>query len=449
MLRAGRRSGKSAVGADAVLEELCIPGVKWWICGPTFRVLHDATMPTFLRRVPPNWVKHWSQDNLELILTNDSIAQFRSLHDPEAQRGQGLHGVWLDEAAFCLSRAWEVLEPSLAENAGVCIATTSPAGYDWTYHEFMKKALIDKEPGYWARRFKTIDNPLFHTEPQRIREVENARKTKSPEVFAAEYEGEDVNYTGAIYGMTVEACKLEDKESVKAKIGEWPNINADRKILIGLDSGADHPFGAVMIVVTDKGLVVVNEYLERQAAVAVHMAAIINKFGLKRFGDVTWYANKNEAQLRLEFGLRGIGVVQSENRHKIGIQRVQSWIHSGQFFIAVQTAPMTAEQMFAYRWAENYAADGTKKNEEDVFKKNDELPDGVRYVCMGFPELPKVPDANMTDEQKRRWEAFDDKTRNEIVHVREFNKKSTTDDLQPMEEGYPLGSFYNPYDTWY
>lgn len=446
MLRAGRRSGKSVIGAHAVREELLVPGSIWWVCGPTFKILHDATMPTLLRLIPPSWVKNWSEDHLELTLTNNSMVQFRSLDDPERARGQGLHGVWLDEAAFIVSRAWDVLEPSLAENAGIALATTSPAGFDWSYHTFMKQALIQKRPGYWARRFKTIDNPRFALEPQLVAEIENARATKSPEVFAAEYEGEDINFTGAIYGTHADTQYVADKESMKLLIPEWPDISSNRQVIIGLDSGADHPFGAVMIVVTEAGLVIVNEYLERMQALTTHLSAIQKKFGTARFANIRWASNKNEAQLRLEFGLRGVGVVPAENKHNIGIQRVQSWLMTKQLFFAY-TCPGVVEQFRAYRWAENYGTDGQKKKEEDVFKLNDEYPDCVRYAVMSWPELPKVTQELLSDAERKRWESFDDRTKADVMAVRAYNKKSKEPDMEPMEDGYPLGDFFNAYEV--
>ena len=58
MLRAGRRSGKSLIGAHAAREEMAIPKTRGWVCGPTFKILHDATMPTLIRLIPPDWVKN-------------------------------------------------------------------------------------------------------------------------------------------------------------------------------------------------------------------------------------------------------------------------------------------------------------------------------------------------------------------------------------------------------
>ena len=401
-------------------------------------------MPALLRLIPENWVKNWNQDNLELTLLNESVCQFRSLDDPERARGQGLTGVWLDEAAFIAERAWQVLSPSLSENAGVVISTTSPGGFDWTYDEFYKKAILDHEAGYWAAKYRTLDNPLFQQSAVLQREVENAKKRLPPDVFAAEYEGEDVNFTGAVYGQLVEQQVLDTDEQVQKLIPEWPHLDSSRLLVVGLDSGADHPFGAVCVVVTAGGLVVVDEYLQRQQAAAVHLGAISQKFGTARFagGNIKWAANKNEAQLRLEFGLRGVGVIPAENKHQIGIQRVQSWLHMRQLFFVRSRCPITIDQMRAYRYADNYLADGQKREHEQVFKKKDELPDAVRYACMAWPELPKDLAPSMTEREQKRWAALDDNSRLDIERIRDYNKAHLAKHLDVGDRGYPIGDFW-------
>ena len=118
-------------------------------------------------------------------------------------------------------------------------------------------------------------------------------------------------------------------------------INPSRQRIVGLDSGADHPFGAVLIVATERGRVVVGEYLERQKAISQHLAPIQQKFGLAPLlGHIKWAANRNAANLRLEWGLKGISIVPAENKHEVGIQRVQSWLYARQLYFAY-TVPGT------------------------------------------------------------------------------------------------------------
>jgi hypothetical protein len=447
LILAGRGGGKTLIGAHAVREELLVPNGIVWVMGPTYKILHDSTFPTLIRLIPPSWVKKWDADNTELLLTNNTLLAFRSLEDPE--RARGPHGVtcgWFDEAAQAPERGYDVFKPTLLAANGIVIATTTVLGMDWTYERLEKPALIEHEAGYWATRYWTMENPLFKTNPQAMATIERDRKRMSPEFFAQEYKAERRNAQGLVYNwQELETAFLGTDDEVRKYIPEWPNINSGRKILIGLDSGADHPFGAVEIVVTERGLVVVQGYLKRMQAISVHADAIKSLFQAGTSERYTWAANKNEANLRLEFGLKGIGVAPVESKHEVGIQRVASWLHTGQLVFAY-TAKEAHEQMKGYRYADNTKQSTGEKKKENVFKLKDEYPDAIRYAVMAWPHLPVVDGPLMTESQKKRWDAMDERTQLDLERVREFNKRKDESEMQEKEDGYPMGEFFNPFD---
>lgn len=441
MVLAGRGSGKTLIGAHAVREELMVPQGITWVLGPTYKILHDSTFPTLIRRVPPGWVRRWDPEHTELILQNGHLLAFRSLEDPE--RARGPHGVtcgWFDEAAQSPDRAYDVFKPTLLKASGIVIATTTPFGFDWTYDKLEKPATIYKEPGYYFIKYWSEENPIFRLNPTAMQQIEQDRKMMSPDFFAQEYRAERRNATGLVYDFsTVEKQVLVDAAAVKAFIPEWPSIDPSRPMIIGLDSGADHPFGAVLIVATEFGLIVVAEYLERMRALSQHLPAITLAFNvMPGMANLKWAANKNEAQLRLEFGLKNVGVIPAESKHEIGIQRVQSWMHTGQLYFAY-TAPRTIDQFKTYRYAANIATDGQKKKEQ-VFKFQDELPDAVRYALMAWPELPQADKPTMTDREKARWGSLSEQSRYEITKMRAMQEPK--DELMPAEQGYPVGDFF-------
>jgi hypothetical protein len=444
LVLAGRGGGKTLIGAHACREELLVPNSLGWVMGPTYKILHDSTFPTLIGLINPDWVKTWDAEHMELTLKNGAKVAFRSLEDPE--RARGPHGVswgWFDEAAQAPERAYDVFEPTLIKAGGIIIATTTVFGFDWTYDKIEKRALVYHEPGYWACKYWTEENPLFASSPVMRRQIERAKATMTPEFYEQEYKAERRNATGLIYDYkTIERqCLLSDDE-VKKLIPEWPSISPSRPIIIGLDSGADHPFGAVMIVVTPHGLVCVREYLERNKAISLHLPAILNAFQVQGFAEVKWAANKNEKNLRLEFALKGIGVIPAESAHEIGIQRVQSWLHAKQMWFAY-TCPRTIDQMRAYRYADNIKpSTGEKTAKEQVFKLKDELPDGVRYAVMAWPELPVIPTETLTDAQRARWDALDERSQLDIERVREYNAARKGQDLTLDDASYPLGDFY-------
>jgi hypothetical protein len=444
LLLAGRGGGKTLVGAHAVREELMIPGAQWWVMGANHKWLWDSTFPTLVGLLHPSWIKRWDPEHVEITLMNDAKVAFRSLEDPERARGpHGVAGMWFDEAAQCPERAYHVGMPMLIKAAGIVLATTTVLGYDWTYEQLEQHALVYKTPGYWTAKWWTEHNPMFAANPMMKRRIENDRKTMVPELFAQEYRAERSNAQGLVYGALIHKNVLKDDEEIKQYIPEWPSISPSRKVLIGLDEGGDHPFGAVLIVKTDRALVVIRDYLERMKAHSAAHDDIHMKLGLWNFNDRTYAGNKNALNLRLEWGLKGTGVGMAENRHEIGIQRVQSWLLTGQLKFAY-TAQRTIHQMAAYRYADNTKpSTGEKKDKESVFKLKDELPDGVRYALMLFPELPDPDMAPMSDAELKRLAAFDDKTRRDLELAKEFadaRKKGSV--LTEKDPNYPMGDFF-------
>lgn len=230
LLVAGRGSGKTKIGAHAAREEMLVPGSIGWVMGPTYKILHDSTFPTLVRLIPPAWVQRWDPEHMEITLINKALVAFRSLEDPD--RARGPHGVswgWFDEAAQAPERAYDVFEPTLIKAGGIVICTTTPLGFDWTYDKIEKRARVYKEPGYRAYTYRTSDNPLFASNPVMQQQIERARKTMEPGLFAQEYEAERRNATGLVYDYAlVEGQILADVAAVKAFIPEWPNIDPSR-----------------------------------------------------------------------------------------------------------------------------------------------------------------------------------------------------------------------------
>lgn len=380
---AGRRFGKTKIGAVSGAEEATIPGTIGWACAPTNDKLHRYVIPAFQQLIPQDWVKKdgWSVEHHDLRLTNGSLIHFQTLEDPDQGRGQGLDWLWVDEVSELTKAHWDVIRPSLAGDT-VAFFTTSPRGYDWVYKELVRPA-EKGDPGYRRYLAKTSEsaNP-------RISEEFLAREKlqMSDEMYRQEYEADFVIFQGAIYGSLIDSQILRTPQAVQTLIPEWPNIASWRQILVGLDAGADHPFGAIKIVATDKGLVVVGEYLERHKPFIQHTSAL--KY-LAQSPAAKWAINKNDPQSIMELAQHGIYCQKAENDVVAGTERVKSWLHHKQLWFVEERCPLTVKQLKSYRWADNVSPkDGTKRLEK-VYKKEDELPDALRYALMTWPILPK------------------------------------------------------------
>lgn len=388
-----------------------MPGSIVWCAAPTNPKLHRYVIPAVQELIPEDWVASWSSEFLDLRLTNGSLIHFQTLEDPDQGRGQGLDCLWLDEASELSEKHWDVIRPSLTERRGVAILSTSPRSFDWVYENFYHRA-EEGIPGYWACRYSSSENPIISAE-----EIADAKATMSDTMFRQEYEADFVTFQGAVYGAAVDPQILRTDAQVKQVLPEWPEIAPWRQVLVGLDTGADHPFGAVKVVSSERGLVVVGEYLERHRTFMQHANEIRR---LAASSSTKYHLNKNERQGMIELGQHGIYCQGSENDVIAGTERVKSWLLNKQLWFVEALAPRTIKEFKAYRWADDKAKDGSVRKEK-VYKLNDELCDCVRYICMGFPALPKV---KPVDSSLRDLSKLSEKDRQDIQAMRRIDGKS-------------------------
>jgi hypothetical protein len=421
-LIAARRFGKSRVGAIAGAQEASINNSIGWACAPTVDKLHRYVIPSFKRIIPDHWVRSWNIDRGDLYLTNGALIHFQTLEDPDQGRGQGLDWLWIDEVSELTLKHWDTITPSLADRRGVGYVTTSPRGFDWVYDTLYLPAEQGK-PGFWALKARTIDNPIFQSEDGLAR-IEAARSSMSPEMFRQEYEADFVIFTGAIYGALLTPQILHTEGQIKQLLPEWPQIDPTRPVLVGIDTGADHPFGAVKIISTERGLVVVGEYLQREKSFLEHAAALKRLVGPA--STVTYYMNKNEKVASIELAQHGIYPRLSPNDQIAGIERVKTWLFKQQLFFVEATCPDTIKEMSAYRWDENTSRDGQAKKER-VYKLRDELPDCLRYALMGFPQLPKAVTVLDPDRDLAELRYKDPHQAWQVARMRKWERQAEAD----------------------
>jgi hypothetical protein len=407
-MRAGRQSGKTRGGSLSAVEEATVPNSIGWCAAPTVPELEDYVMPAFFAQLPQTWFEQseWSEDRKTLILPNGAQVGFRSFDDPNKAVGATLDWLWIDEGRKMQELAWQLARAMLVVRNGACWITSSPDwGEDWCHRNFWQPA-EDGVPGFWAASFRTIDNPIIN--PQT---VERDRATMPPELFRREYEASIENPTGTIYGDLVQACAADD-DVIRRWIPEWPLISPQRQRIIALDPGSDHPFAMADIVATPFGLVLAHEYEQREKLYKTH-ARNIFQLVTPLGGQVRWVIDRSQKQAAYELSQYNIFAQGADNDVEAGIQRVYAWLASGQFLISRKNCPLSLRRLQAYRYAEGQEnRHGLSRPEP--FKKDDDLPDAIRYGLMTWPELPKKgplletrdprrPDP-LTLTPRQRWE---------------------------------------------
>lgn len=444
ILIAGRRGGKTRAASIATVMEAMIPNSVIWACAPTVPKLHRYVIPAIEQLIPSSFVESWNAEFGDLRLKNGSLIHFQTLEHPDQGRGQGLDFLWIDEVSELTEEHWEVIRPSLTERRGGAVFSTSPRSFDWVYEKLFSPAesgyhtakdgsldLSKPAKGFWACRYSTAENPVIDAA-----ELEEAKASMSATMYAQEYEADFVTFQGAVYGEELHSHHYLDDQSIKKFIPEWPQIRPDRPILIGVDTGADHPFGVVKIVSTEKGLVVVDEYLERERSFIKHAQFLKSLGGWNGnawMGPKPRFAiNKNDKQASIELAQHGVYCAKAENDQVAGTERVKSWLHTNQLFFAQSRVPKTIKQMQAYRWAKNVATDGQARKEK-VFKKNDELPDALRYALMIWPALPIAP---LPEEPTRDLSKLPQKMQDDIAFMAKMEEDLEAKPAQTVTEDF-------------
>jgi hypothetical protein len=422
---AGRRSGKTKVGAHAAREECCAPNGLGWILGPTSKILHDSTLPAFMRIIPPHWVKHWDGTHSDLTLINNHLIQFRSLDDVSRGVGIGVWWSWIDEAQKVRERAWDHFRPAHTDHGGNTIFTWTPNGFDWTWRRLWRmahgpwKPRERQMPGFWMAKCRTIDNPWI--QKYGMADVREAKATMTPEMYRQEYEADFVSFSGNVYDWEAIEPQILQPDDMSAFIPEWPNIASDRITRIGLGGGITHPFAAVILVATDRGLVVIDEYKHEHRSAGYHHDRVIDTARKRaepgRQVPYEMACAEDKQYVFTEFNQRGTSVMPTDSYLMTGVQRAQSWIYSKQLFVA-STCEHTLDQLRGYRWHDfDQGDERTNDDETRDFLKDDELPKALQAAVLSYPELPKP-----VTKQSEREMNLPEKVRRDIERVRQFER---------------------------
>ncbi|MGI9068033.1 MAG: phage terminase large subunit [Pyrinomonadaceae bacterium] len=140
----GAGSGKTRA---AVLEILRMPaGSTGMVVAPTFRMLHDSTLATFLELTRAGGVlRQFNKTDMTAELCNGTKILFRSADEPDRLRGVNLGWFCIDEGALCTLETWLILLARLREAPGRAWICTTPRGFDWLYETFVKSESPDYE----------------------------------------------------------------------------------------------------------------------------------------------------------------------------------------------------------------------------------------------------------------------------------------------------------------
>lgn len=155
----GIGSGKTYAGTIAAWN--MPPGSTGMVLAPTYVMLRDATLRTFLDLSRQAGIlREFVKSEMRAVLKGDRQVLFRSADDPDRLRGPNLGWFWLDEAAMMTRQVWLIMIGRLRLSPGKAWLTTTPRGRDWIYKAFRE----ERRDGYDLIRADSRSNTYLPSE---------------------------------------------------------------------------------------------------------------------------------------------------------------------------------------------------------------------------------------------------------------------------------------------
>jgi len=369
---AGLGSGKTMAGSvEAIKTMIECPGSFGAILAPTFPMLRDSTIRTFLQLLPQSLIKNYGRMEQKIILINGSEVIFRPCDDPttiDRIRNINLGWWWIDEGSLVPEYAFKVLVGRLRNKTGPLKGwvTTTPKGFNWIWERWEK----EKNPNYHLVRAATTENPYLPEDYVKTMKREYTGVFAKQEIY-----GEFVGYEGVVYPEFNRLTHVIDAAKIKFS-----------EIIAGVDFGFTNPSAIAIIGFDYDGRAyVIREFY--QTHITDTELAKWSKENLKevrRF--IADSANPSGIQEFKNMNMNCKGVVkQSGEKEKsfveAGIKRIASRLQSaddGRPRLFVDKSCVNTIMEF-----ENYRYPETKEEhpmKELPLKIHDHLMDAIRYA---------------------------------------------------------------------
>ena len=280
---AGRRFGKTRLSLAWLLHTaIAQPGSVSYYVAPTYRAAKTIAWTALKELLPVEFVKSKHESDLHVEFQNGSKIALKGADNSDTLRGVSLSACVLDEAAFFkdLENAWQaVLRPALADQQGRALFISTPNGLTNAFADIWE--LSSTEPDWKRWSFTTIQGGWV---PEA--EIQAAKRTLSPELFAQEFMASFQNMSGCVY-----KCMSDDNvEPEVADVLEQP-------LLLGCDFNVN-PLAAVAGIRVGDQLHIFDEFLMSNSNTYDLVAEVRSRYGqrtVKAFPDPTGRARKTSA----------------------------------------------------------------------------------------------------------------------------------------------------------
>lgn len=390
VMSAGIQSGKTLTGAlwsgtQAIASDR---GLNTIICAPTYKVLHQATLPGFLGI----WEKYgdFKKGLFEFRWNHGVTTYIRSLTDPNAMEGiTNVNAIHLDEGGLISRYAWENVEGRAAFRQAPILITTTPYALNWLYAMWLEWDSGKRDDVDFIQ-FLSTDNPFFPKE-----EFERQKKLLDPRRFAMKYCGQ----FGKMEGLVFENLNLCDPIP----------LPPGTRFYAGVDWGFTNPTVITIRALTPDGTQYrVAEFYQSKMTIDETVQVCQQR---KQLYNIELFICDPSSPHNIDALNRGgCPAIGGNNDIRAGIDQHLQLMNEAKFFIFESENPIGLDEYSTYHYAEpkELKIDDDAKEQLPV-KSNDHGIDADRYVTMHLAQGQDkthayIPDNSRPEHSRKRLE---------------------------------------------
>jgi hypothetical protein len=418
----GVGSGKTLSGCiKTLLTAVNYPGTNILVGRQTYRALQDTTKRVLIDGddkppiIPPELIKHRSEQDQTITLLNGTTILFRSLepHNIEKLLSLNLGAFYVDETTETARVIWETLIGRLRHPAGPRKGwgTTNPNGHDWTWSLFHPDG-SEHDPARDLIIAPTQEN--IHLEPDVLARLYRQPKEWIKRFVLCSFE----SASGMIYDEFDRRIHVYEHFDLPYQWRRWE----------AMDWGMRNPACVLWFAMDNDGNVwIYDEHYADGLRPAEHATAIKSIRGGRQFPPIqadpsmwaTGFTNRNVAD---EFQKQGIALAQASNDRGHGFAVVKSYLQrvdgddfphghplhgvetgAPRLFISDRCRNLVRE-LPEYVWKMlSPTREQTEDQPEEPRKKNDHACDTMRY---GMARLRKPNQPRIIDNDRPRDRAY-------------------------------------------
>lgn len=369
---------------------LVIPDLTKNLDGVVLQKIREWCPPSALRGGSVD--KAWNDRLGVLAFENGSWWQIMS-NDQDVGKfgGAALHRVHYDEEPIEAIRR-ECRMRLIDFNGDELLTMTPLQGLTWTFADIFEPWEQGRLPGCTIVIVDMDDNPHLHAEAKA-----RALEGLSTEERSARKAGRFVHFAGLVYPQ------FDRDRHVIPAIDELPD---GVKVLQGIDPGIRHMTGVVFAYLDSQDTLVIFDELAVRDMTIEQISIVLHERDV-RWGRAPWpriidpsARNRNQVtghSVQYEFQQHRIFTEPAHNARVAGINAVKERLERTDppgLLVTANCVELIAE-FGRYRWRSQPRGAEQRISEEPV-RRDDDVIDALRYVCMSDPVKPPDPAAAET-----------------------------------------------------